>query len=374
MDISEQQPVLTVRGVSKFLGGRRILKDISFDVYPGEIFGFLGPNGSGKTTTIKLILGLLRLEVGDIRICGHSVRTDFEGAMASVGGIIENPEMYKYLTGRENLMQYARMYEPHVSSERVDELAAMVGLSGRINDKIGKYSLGMKQRLGVAQALLCRPKLLVLDEPTNGLDPAGIHDLRELLRRVAHEEGTAVFVSSHLLAEMDLMCDRVAILDGGKVIGVQSVQEMHENVTSSDGTQFRIATAMPDRASEILAANGGHVDSSESENDPGNPDSVLLTVTVGKDAMREILKQFAISDVEFHSVTPIKRTLEDAFIAMTRGDGATPKTGNAEAGGNTEPGGDAETEANTEPNGDTASDGDGISTENGRDGKDGEAQ
>lgn len=354
MDNSEQQPVLTVRGVSKFLGGRRILKDISFDVYPGEIFGFLGPNGSGKTTTIKLILGLLRLETGDIRICGHSVRANFEEAMASVGGIIENPEMYKYLTGRENLEQYARMYEPHVSAERIDELAAMVGLSGRINDKVGKYSLGMKQRLGVAQALLCRPKLLVLDEPTNGLDPAGIHDLRELLRRVAHEEGTAVFISSHLLAEMDQMCDRVAILDSGKVVGVQSVKEMRENVASSDGTQFRIATTMPERAAEILLSSGGSVDSTEADTDAENPDSVVLTVTVGKDTMREILKQFAVSDVEFHSVTPVKRTLEDAFLSMTRGDGAAPQ-----AGGNKSDG---------------ASGGGVTSGENGQSGKDGEAQ
>ena len=149
MDVHQIKPILTVRGLSKSLGGRKILHNLSFDVYPGEIYGFLGPNGSGKTTTIKLILGLLRLESGDIWIDGNNIREDFESAVAKVGGIIENPEMYKYLTGRENLEQYARMYGD-ISKERMDEVIRMVGLEGRIGDKISKYSLGMRQRLGVA--------------------------------------------------------------------------------------------------------------------------------------------------------------------------------------------------------------------------------
>ena len=163
--MEQKQPVLSIKNVSKHLGKRKILSDITLDVHEGEIFGFLGPNGSGKTTTIKLILGLLRMESGQISICGHDNVKDFEAAMRCVGGIIENPEMYKYLTGRQNLEQYLRMY-PELPRERIDEVIRLVRMESRINDKISKYSLGMRQRLGIAQAVLHHPKLLILDEPS----------------------------------------------------------------------------------------------------------------------------------------------------------------------------------------------------------------
>lgn len=230
--------LLKVSHLNKSIGGRQILHDISFEVYAGEVFGFLGPNGAGKTTTIKIAVGLLSLDEGSIMINGIDVKKNFEKAMANVGGIVENPEMYKYLTGMENLKQYARMRKG-VTQERINEVVELVKLSNRINDKVSKYSLGMRQRLGVAQALLHRPKVLILDEPTNGLDPAGIKELRDILKETAHKENISVIVSSHLMSEMELMCDRVGIIANGKMIGVHSLEEMI-SASNSKSSEFMI--------------------------------------------------------------------------------------------------------------------------------------
>lgn len=165
-----QEPVVRMQGVSKVISSRHLVQDLTLDIYPGQVFGFLGPNGAGKTTTIRMMVGLMSISSGDIFIAGHSVKTQFEDAIREVGAIVENPEMYKFLTGYQNLVHFARM-SPGVTRERLQEAIELVGLSDRIHDKVKTYSLGMRQRLGVAQAILHRPKLLILDEPTNGLDP-----------------------------------------------------------------------------------------------------------------------------------------------------------------------------------------------------------
>ena len=210
--------VLEVNSLKKKLGKREIIKDISFSIKEGEIFGFLGPNGAGKTTTIRMLVGLIAPNEGDISICGESLLKNKEKALKNVGAVVENPELYKYLSGRENLMQIARIRR--VSKEEVEKLIKLVGLEERINDKVGKYSLGMKQRLGLAAALIGNPKLLILDEPTNGLDPSGILDFREIVKNAAKERGMAVFISSHILSEVQNLCDRVAFINGGVIKSV----------------------------------------------------------------------------------------------------------------------------------------------------------
>src|SRR3954470_2691442 len=216
--------IVKLNNVTKIIKGRTIIDSISFEVHKGEIFGFLGPNGAGKTTTIRMIVGLISISSGDIEIDGKSIKKDFEQAIKHVGAIVENPEMYKFLTGYQNLVHYARMI-PGVSKERIDEVVRLVMLENRIDDKVKTYSLGMRQRLGIAQALLHKPSVLILDEPTNGLDPAGIRELRDYLRRLTRDEGISVVVSSHLLSEMELMCDRVAIIQNGKLIDVRLIRE-----------------------------------------------------------------------------------------------------------------------------------------------------
>ncbi|NMA79820.1 MAG: ABC transporter ATP-binding protein, partial [Clostridiales bacterium] len=164
------KPIVKIRNISKKIGKRLIIDDLSMDIYPGEVLGLLAPNGAGKTTTIRMMLGLASLTKGEIYIDGYSIRSQFTDAIANVGGIVENPEMYKYMSGRDNLEHYARMHGG-ISKDRFDEVINFIGLENRINDKVRRYSLGMRQRLGVAQAIMHSPKLLVLDEPTNGLDP-----------------------------------------------------------------------------------------------------------------------------------------------------------------------------------------------------------
>ena len=221
--------VLEVTGLKKKLGKREIIKGINLSVKEGEIFGFLGPNGAGKTTTIRMIVGLIAPNEGEIKICGKDLQKNKEEALKNVGAVVENPELYKYLSGRENLMQIARIRK--VSKDEVDSLIELVGLKDRIDDKVKKYSLGMKQRLGLAAALIGEPKLLILDEPTNGLDPSGIIDFREVVKKAAKERNMAVFISSHILSEVQNLCDRVAFTNGGVI---KSIEDIHDNTMDTE--------------------------------------------------------------------------------------------------------------------------------------------
>ena len=221
-----ENTVLELKNVSKSFGKRKIIDNISLKVNSGEIFGFLGPNGSGKTTTIKMILRLIDSDDGEIKVNGLDNRKQFEQAMECIGAIVENPDMYKYMSGIDNLKLHARIR--NIDEKRINEVLEMVGLKDRAKDKVGKYSLGMKQRLGLALTLLHNPKVLILDEPTNGLDPAGIKQLRDILKKISHEENVAVFVSSHILTEMQQMCDRVAVLDNGKIVKIEQITNSKE--------------------------------------------------------------------------------------------------------------------------------------------------
>lgn len=221
--------VLEVTGLKKKLGKREIIKGINLSVKEGEIFGFLGPNGAGKTTTIRMLVGLIAPNEGEIKICGKNIQKNKEEALKNVGAVVENPELYKYLSGRENLMQIARIRK--VSKDEVDSLIELVGLKDRIDDKVKKYSLGMKQRLGLAAALIGEPKLLILDEPTNGLDPSGIIDFREVVKKAAKERNMAVFISSHILSEVQNLCDRVAFTNGGVI---KSIEDIHDNTMDTE--------------------------------------------------------------------------------------------------------------------------------------------
>lgn len=304
--MEQKQTVLSIKQVSKHLGRRKILSDITLEVKEGEIFGFLGPNGSGKTTTIKLILGLLRMESGEISICGHDNVKEFEDAMRCVGGIIENPEMYKYLTGRENLEQYLRMY-PELPAKRIDEVVSLVRMESRIDDKISKYSLGMRQRLGIAQAVLHHPKLLILDEPTNGLDPAGIKELRDVLKKLSREEGVAVFVSSHMLSELQLMCDRVGIIDRGVTVGFRSL-DAEGMIEESDVSHYTLETPDGEQSLALLAKSSLCTDAKY--------DGALSFDTL-HDNVPEIMALLCREGVRVYGLTRQKKSLEDTFLEMT---------------------------------------------------------
>ncbi len=302
-----EQVLFKVDGLNKTIGKRQILNDVSFEAYAGEVFGFLGPNGAGKTTTIKIAVGLISSDTGTVEIGGENAKKNFEKAMNMVGAIVENPEMYKYLTGRQNLEQYARMRNG-VTKERIDEVVRLVKLENRIDEKISKYSLGMRQRLGVAQAILHHPKVLILDEPTNGLDPAGIKDLRDILKSLAHDEGICVIVSSHLMSEMELMCDRVGIISNGKMIGVHTLDEL---TSASIGETITIQIRVSDP--EIAA---GVVDISRID---GDMIEIILNANDADDATASIVKRLVDSSVGVYLVQRLEhKTLEDVFIALTQ--------------------------------------------------------
>lgn len=244
------QNVLEVKNLTKIYNGDRYaVNDVSFSVKPGMIFGFIGPNGAGKSTTIKMITGLTNITSGEIYICGHSIKKEFEKAIVNVGGIIENPEMYHYLSGMDNLKFYASLY-PNISKQRILDVVELVGLQKRIDDKVGKYSLGMKQRLGIAQALLHNPKLIILDEPTNGLDVNGIIEMRRLLKNLAHKSGVSIMVSSHILAEMEMLCDEIAIIVNGKIQQVKTLDEIKES--QQNRLIYYIQVNYPNYAAKLL--------------------------------------------------------------------------------------------------------------------------
>lgn len=239
--------VLEVSSVKKRLGKREIIKGVSFNVKEGEIFGFLGPNGAGKTTTIRMLVGLIAPNEGTIKIMNHDLQREREKALSYLGAVVENPELYGYLSGKENLMQIARVRK--VSKEQVEEIIELIGLKDRINDKFKKYSLGMKQRLGLGAALLTNPKLLILDEPTNGLDPSGILDFRAIVKKAAKERGMSVFVSSHILSEVQQLCDSVAFINHGII---QSVESITDNNMATEKETVALITTNDGKAEEII--------------------------------------------------------------------------------------------------------------------------
>ncbi|MFC5530638.1 ABC transporter ATP-binding protein [Cohnella yongneupensis] len=303
-----QAPVVRLQDVTKVIGKRTIIDRVSFEVQPGEVFGFLGPNGSGKTTTIRMIVGLMGMTSGDIQIAGHSVKSDFPKAIIQVGAIVENPEMYKFLTGYQNLLHYARM-NPSITEQRIQEVIKLVGLEGRIHDKVKKYSLGMRQRLGVAQAVMHRPKLLVLDEPTNGLDPAGIRELRDYLRKLAQDEGVAVLVSSHLLSEMELMCDRVAILQKGQIIDVRSLRGTDDVQDAQTENEVLFELDHPDAALGILEGSYG-----------ARLSEGLLSITADRSSVAATNRRLVEAGINVYGIRVKTKSLEDQFLEMTGSD------------------------------------------------------
>lgn len=295
--------VLELKNVNKSFGKRKVIDNISLEVKEGEIYGFLGPNGSGKTTTIKMILRLIDSDSGEIKVNGFDTKKQFEKAMECIGAIVENPDMYKYMSGIDNLKLHARIR--NIDEKRIDEVLEMVELKGRGKDKVGKYSLGMKQRLGLALTLLHKPKVLILDEPTNGLDPAGIKKLRDILKEIAHKEGVAVFVSSHILSEMQLMCDKVAVIDSGKVVKIEEISKEDDKIETVE-----IKVKNVEKTIQIIKEKF-EIDTKRAGN---NIEITLLTENLPK-----VVKELAIADVEIKAVIPKEHSLEEIFFDATKG-------------------------------------------------------
>lgn len=297
--------VLEVHNVYKHIKKKVILNDISFDIEEGEIFGFIGPNGAGKSTMIKTMLGLYKKDKGTILINGINIDDRFEEALKLVGAIIENPDMYSHLTGMQNLKIFANMRKG-ISKDKIMDYVKLVKLENRINDKLKTYSLGMKQRLGLVQALMHNPKLLVLDEPTNGLDPIGIIELREILKKINTAYGTTIFISSHILSEIENICSKVAIIDNGKIIDIKRIEDIRREMQN----RFLIEVDNAEKAKEVIHRQLNVI--------PAIQESSII-INIDKEFIPKINQLLLTSGINVYQIKADTKTLETEFIEKTSG-------------------------------------------------------
>lgn len=296
--------ILKCSNLTKRFGKKTILKDVNFEMYRGDILAFIGPNGAGKTTTIKLILGLQNITSGTVEINGYSIEKDFVKAINKVGTIVENPDSYMYLSGRQNLKLAANCYN-NIKEERIKKLIKITGLEKRIDDKVSKYSLGMRQRLGIAQALLNEPSLLILDEPTNGLDPEGIKELRDLLKKLAKEENIAIFVSSHNLAELESFCNKVCIIKNGQIIETSDVKKLKKE---KEETEYIIELSKTSGLQKILDKINYYIEDNK------------LIIRADREAVPKIIATLVNNKYKIYSCKEKEMTLEEAFLKRTGGN------------------------------------------------------
>lgn len=296
--------VLKVAGVSKRIGTKEIIKEASFSVAAGQVVGLLGPNGAGKTTLIRMIVGLMKHDKGTIEILGKSLEQEFKGAVQHVGAIVENPEFYNYMSGYDNLMQYARMARSTITAAQLDQVVRKVHLENNIKQKVKTYSLGMRQRLGVAQALLHEPQLLVLDEPMNGLDPKGMKEFRETILSL-RDNGVGILVSSHQLSDMEQLCDHLVVVQKGAITHTGPMKQEQETIkvlleTDNNSQALKILSPL---VANILQ-NGNH-----------------LQLELVADNRSELVKQLVANEIGVKEIKIQAETLEDNFLRWTEEGG-----------------------------------------------------
>lgn len=289
--------VLECNKVFKKIGHHVIVSDLSFSLNEGDILGFIGPNGAGKTTSIKLMLGLQSLSGGSVKILGYDIKKDFVKAIRQVGAIVENPDLYMYLTGYENLKIASVFYQ--VDKNRIDEVVRLVGLEERIHDAVKNYSLGMRQRLGIAVAILHRPKLLILDEPMNGLDPEGIKDLKNILTTLARDYSMAIIISSHILSELESFCTRICIFSKGRVEKDASIAEI-KRITEKE----RYCLEVSDTNLDSILTSYQVLDNEHIE------------VSATRENIVNILKVLLLNDIFVYEVKREVLSLEDVFLKV----------------------------------------------------------
>ena len=288
--------ILKCSNLNKSFGRKKILNNVSLSLDEGDVLGFIGPNGAGKTTTIKLILGLQSIDSGTVTICGYDIKKEFTKAIKNVGGIIESPDMYMYLSGYDNLKLIANLYG--VSKEKIDEVVKLVGLEKRIYDKVSKYSLGMRQRLGIAASLLNDPKLLILDEPTNGLDPEGNKQIRNLILKLS-KKGIAILVSSHALSELESIVNKVVIIQKGSIVETSTLEEVKKSKNSY--YIFEVDKIKDIDNIEKISENS-------------------FKVNINREEIPEFINKLIDKKIKIYSIYEDELSLEDDFLKRTGGN------------------------------------------------------
>jgi ABC-2 type transport system ATP-binding protein len=300
-------PAIETSALTKRFGARTAIEHVDLHVPQGVAFGFLGPNGAGKTTMIRMLLGLTRASAGSMRMLGHPLPRERGLALAAVGAIVEEPRFHPHLSGRENLRTVAAARGPHVRA-RIAPALARVGLAERADEKVRKYSLGMRQRLGVARCLLADPRLLILDEPTNGLDPGGIQEFRLMIRAMVEQEGRTVFLSSHLLDEVEKTCDAAAIVDRGRILAQGPIAEL---VAAGAGRELILAVDEADLALRLL--NGSDLVSEARPSDEG----LRAILAHGPEDAAEVNRLLVQAGVRVSRLEPVRHSLEQRFLEIT---------------------------------------------------------
>ena len=295
--------VFEVHGLKKRIGLKTIVEDISFDMHEGEIIGLLGPNGSGKTTIMRMMVGLTKTTKGEAYCFEKPVGFGKTGMLKEVGSMIETPEFYNYMSGWSNLKQYARVCGKKVTKSRIKELVEFVGLSNVINNKVKTYSLGMRQRLGLAQALLNDPKVLILDEPVNGLDPQGVQDFRNKLKEIA-KSGVSILISSHLLDEIEKVCDRVIVIENGKIIADDKLASLKGDKVE----RTLVNTYDNERASFLIPELGINYT---------RQDGAFVFENLSREDKSRLLTYLVTNNIELDVVRVLNTSLEDRFLEIT---------------------------------------------------------
>jgi ABC-2 type transport system ATP-binding protein len=311
--VNELRPV-EVRRLVKRYGRLTAVDNVDLTVEGGDVYGFLGPNGAGKTTTLRMLLGLIRRDAGAIRLFGRDPAPDPIAALAGIAGFIEEPRLYPYLSGRANLELLAALDRGRAGRKQIDEVLDLVELRDRASDRAGEYSQGMRQRLGLASCLIRRPRLLLLDEPANGVDPAGIRFLRALLRRLA-DEGMTILLSSHLLAEVQEVCNRVAVINGGRIVHEGALADL----AASTGSTYRLNTTDTVRALVALERVDG-VRGVRREHDE------LVFAFAGDEDMVALTRALADARVGIRALVREQTTLEELFFRLTESGADVPES------------------------------------------------
>lgn len=299
------EPLLQVSGLTKTYGAFKAVDDLSFSVFPGDVFGFLGQNGAGKSTTIRMLLTLIRPDAGQIKVFGMDLQRHRREVLSKVGAVIEKPDLYGYLTGMENLSLFARMSGRRIDRKVLTETMELVGLSARGGDKVRTYSQGMKQRLGIACALVHDPELIILDEPTNGLDPQGIADIRNLILSLSRERGKTFLISSHLLSEIELMANRMVIIDRGKKVVEGNVRELVDpqdrvvHLETEDDTTALIKIRRSTWADRLVEEK-----------------SPELVMKLSSEEIPDLVAFLVADGIRLLSLRPVNR-LEEYFLSLT---------------------------------------------------------
>ena len=300
------ESVIEVNGLTKLYNRVKVVDNLSISIKKGDVYGFLGPNGAGKTTTIRMMLGLIALDSGSVYINGKNIKNDYKDFISNIGAIVETPTFYGYLSAYDNLQLIANL-TPGIKKNRVEEVIEIVGLKGRERDKVKTYSLGMKQRLGIAQALLPNPSLLILDEPTNGLDPHGMKEIRDMIKRLAEDHGYTFIISSHILHDIQQICNRVCIIKNGKLVK----EEYVENLLAQKAEIVEIQTLDKKLAIDLLM-NSASVSMLE-EIEKG----ILITIESGM--LEVIIEDLILNHIRVKYVLPKENSLEELFFELTGG-------------------------------------------------------